>query len=217
MIRNAMIAGLHAAAHKLGLDDEACRDKLEQITGARSCRDLSDDQLREALKKFRPRAELRPHAAKAKAIWVGLFNLGAVTGTDAALDAFAARQTGAAKLSFVGANEARKLTEALKSMAAREGWIIPSDDPGGMGARIALVLAQWQKLAAAGAVRIADEAALMHWAQNCHLVRAFASPRQWKRHELDLAAKKLGQWLRKSVLCAEGALGRDDSRGSGAV
>ena len=125
--RTELIRALHAAAGKLGFDDEAYRERLERETGHRTCRDLTDEQLRAALKSFQPRQQLHPHAQKARAIWIGLFNLGAVEGSDAALDAFAQRQTGAAKLAFVSAADARKLTEALKAMAAREGWEIPSD------------------------------------------------------------------------------------------
>ncbi len=202
--RAAKIRRLHALAHAAGLSEELYRDKLERATGQRSCAQLSDDEIDRALKSFRS-PSLHPHAQKAKAIWLGLYNLGAVAGTDAALDAFAQRQTGAAKLIFVSARDARRLTEGLKAMAARESWDIPSDDPGGMGARLALVLAQWKKLHAAGAVRVADTAALMWWARGQNIVSATAYPHQWKRHELDLAAKKLGLWLRRALLKSAGA------------
>lgn len=45
MSRNAMLSQIHIAQKDLGLDEETYRAMLEQLTGKRSCRDLTDRQL----------------------------------------------------------------------------------------------------------------------------------------------------------------------------
>ena len=43
--RNQRIAAIHMGKKQLGLDDDTYRDMLEQVTGKRSAKDMSDDDL----------------------------------------------------------------------------------------------------------------------------------------------------------------------------
>ncbi len=199
--RNAMIACLHQRKAKMGLDDETYRAKLEQLTGKRSAADLTDTELSLCLNNFHVKqsAHVPPHHAKIKALYIAAFNLGAVLdGSDEALDAFVARQTGKLRLTFVAPGEAAAVTEALKAMLAREGLMLPAGDRDGMEARRALLEAQWAKLHHLGAVQIADKNALENWAEkrfaHCHCALV-----NYKRQDLDAAARELGRWLRRTI------------------
>lgn len=50
--RRSLLAKLHCAKRDLGLDDDAYRDVLEQVCGARSAKDLTVPQLARALNHF---------------------------------------------------------------------------------------------------------------------------------------------------------------------
>jgi len=200
--RNARLGALHARVGKLGLSDEEYRDRLEREFGVRSARELNDAQLDQALEKFhvKPRAGVpHRHQRKVRALWIALGNLGAVDRSDAALDAFIERQTGKQRLAFVTPADAAPITEALKEMCAREGFVIPKSDEGGLETRRALLKAQWQKLAKLGAVKNAHHWALESWASwrllKCH----GASLASLDRAQLDEGAKALGVWLRKQL------------------
>jgi phage gp16-like protein len=70
-----------------------------------------------------PSAADHPVARKATAMWISLYNLGAVRNpSNPALEAFAARQLGVAKLQWANQAHGYKLIEALKAMAERAGW-----------------------------------------------------------------------------------------------
>lgn len=43
--RNQRIAAIHMGKKQLGLDDDTYRDMLEQVTGKRSAKDMTDDDL----------------------------------------------------------------------------------------------------------------------------------------------------------------------------
>ncbi|MFN4177400.1 regulatory protein GemA [Phenylobacterium sp.] len=143
--RRAMLAKVHLAAKELGLDDDARRDVLERIAGARSSADCTDDQLDAVLREFRrlgwtpskaapakhprgqgarkPAPASHPVALKARAMWLSLWNLGVVRqGTETALEAFAARQLGVDRLQWADQAQGYRLIEALKAMAERAGW-----------------------------------------------------------------------------------------------
>src|SRR6185312_10298869 len=115
----------------------------------RSSKDLTDDELDRVLATFHVKQKANhSYTAKVKALWIALWNLGALeAGDDRALDAFVNRQTGKDRLGFITSAESNTITEALKAMCAREGFAIPANDPGGLEARKALLRAQWQKLA----------------------------------------------------------------------
>ena len=200
MARRQMIAALHVAKRDRGLDDDTYRAALERATGKSSAATMDEAELKTALRALAPpgkKTTMQPHHALAKALWIAMWNLGAIEhGDDRALDGFAKRQTGKERLVFTTSAEANAITEALKAIGARHGFTLPANDKGGMGARMALVRAQWKRLAELGAVRVPEEAALMWWARNQQVIGNTRHITQWKRQELDLAAKKLGTWLR---------------------
>lgn len=64
-----------------------------------------------------------PVAKKARAMWISLWNLGAVSSaTESALEAFARRQLGVERLQWADQAKGYRLIEALKAMAERHGW-----------------------------------------------------------------------------------------------
>lgn len=170
------IALIHVAKKQLGLDDDDYRALLERVTGKRSCRDMSPAQLSAVVDEFRrlgftPAAPTRsgtrratgPYAGKLQALWISAWNLGIVKNCDdAAMIAFVERQTGIAHTRFLtDAASAAKAIEGLKSWMAREGgvdWSGVQEDLGVAHAavddpRYRIVVAQWRKLIAIGAVK----------------------------------------------------------------
>lgn len=145
--RRAMIAKVHLGAKELGLGEDARRDLMEKITGFRSAADCNDVRLIAVLNEYkrlgwtptvvigskpaattaapafkRPRAD-HPVARKARALWIGLYRLGAVANrSEAALEAFAKRQLGVDALVWADQSKGFRLIEALKRMAERAGW-----------------------------------------------------------------------------------------------
>lgn len=51
--RNILIGLIHLAFARLGQTDEECRDRMEHLTGKRSCKDLTDAQLQALVDHFR--------------------------------------------------------------------------------------------------------------------------------------------------------------------
>ena len=160
------LAKIHVAAKHLRLDESDLRDVYERVTGLRSLRAMSDEQRQSVVRElqrlgFKPRSKgagkagkarplSGPYAAKAQALWIALWNLGAVADRrDAALLAFFRRQTGIERTEWVlDAKDGRAVIEALKSWCEREGvdWEISRSMPEYMtrhGFQIAL--AQWEK------------------------------------------------------------------------
>jgi phage gp16-like protein len=130
--RRTMIAKLHLARKDLALEEEDYRVILERVTGKRSAADLSAAQLDSALKEMarlgwqaKPasgRAN-NPAANKARAMLISLGLMGVIRNTsEQALNAFARRQTGIERLSWVNQEHVYKLIEALKGIANRNGW-----------------------------------------------------------------------------------------------
>lgn len=151
--RFALIRMFQVRRRDAGLDEDGYRDLLEREFGTRSLKALRDDQLQRAVGLFHVKQKANfPHTRMAKALWISLANLGAVDRTDAALDTFVKRQTGKDTLAFLTPREANTVTEALKAMCAREGFIVPPPGQDAIAPRRALLEAQWRKLAAIGAV-----------------------------------------------------------------
>ena len=130
-----MIAKVHIAKTQLGLDDDVYRGVLLRVTGQISSAKCSDAQLVDLIKEFeskgftakagapRSRPADHPLARKARAMWISLHQLGMVDNpSEQALEAFASRQLGVAKLQWANQREGNKLIEALKAMAERAGW-----------------------------------------------------------------------------------------------
>ncbi|PZO04829.1 MAG: regulatory protein GemA [Alphaproteobacteria bacterium] len=166
MTRRAAVTKVQIARRDLGLDDSTYRAVLERLTGRSSSTACTDSQLGLVLdelkaKGWKPKAAAKasprrasnparhPLAMKARALWISLHQLGAVTDpSEAALESFARRQLGVARLQWAVPSEGAALIEALKAMAERVGW---SQDVSGvpaaqqvhvLKARLAELLAQ---------------------------------------------------------------------------
>lgn len=202
--RNAKLRRLHALAREQGLDDDAYRDLLERATGKRSAKELTDSGLDHALEMFHVKqTAAHPHIGKVKALFIAAYNLGAFeSGTDAALDGFVKRQTGKERLTWLTPTEANAVTEALKAICAREGFVVPPGD--GLEARKELLRAQWKKLGDLGQTMVKNDFGLDGWVS-----RAIAGRREshtsLKRHQLDEANVKLGRWIRRVLTAARDA------------
>lgn len=133
--RGALYAKLHIARKELGLDDDSYRAVLVRVGGHYSAKDMSVGQIEAVLKEFRhlgwkPKLATgnrrTPDSAKAYvrkifAIWNELAPLLASGGTREALRAFVERQTGVSAPEFLDAEQATKVTEALKKWRSRLG------------------------------------------------------------------------------------------------
>lgn len=134
--RRALLAQVHIARKSLAMQEDDYRAVLEQVTGHGSAKDCTDQQLRDAIGKFEELG-FRPHGSstkrraigtsktvrKARAMWISLYQLGAVAdGSDAALEAFGRRQLGVERLQWANEREGYKLIEAMKAIATRYGW-----------------------------------------------------------------------------------------------
>lgn len=143
--RRALIAKIHVAKKEMRLTDDDYRAILVRVTGEISSANCTLNGLRAMVeelkvKGFRPRPTSgRPHrprpadhpaARKARALWISLYHLGAIDNRhESALEAFAARQLGVARMQWADQSLMYKLVEALKAIAEREGW---SQDTAGL-------------------------------------------------------------------------------------
>lgn len=131
--RRSMIGKINIARQQLNMAEDDYRQGLFETTGETSLRDCSDRQLDAMLrwlssKGFQalPRSgkvAQHPMARKARALWISLHHLGVVHNpSEAALEAFSARQLGCERLAWARQSDAARLIEALKDMASRNGW-----------------------------------------------------------------------------------------------
>ena len=133
--RKGAIAKIHIARSQLAMSDDAYRDLLERVTGARTAGALAMPQLEAVLAEmkrlgFKPLPARRPTSPKAQVrmifgVWKDL-QPHLEDGSDAALRAFCARQTkspkhpqGVSAPQFLGPAEANKVLEGLKAWLAR--------------------------------------------------------------------------------------------------
>lgn len=133
--RKGLIAKIHIGRSQLGMGDDAYRDLLERVAGARTAGRLPIDKLEAVLTEmrrlgFKPLPARRPTSAKAQirmiyAVWKDL-RPHVEDGSDAALRAFCARQTkspkhpqGVSAPEFLGPHEANLVLEGLKGWLAR--------------------------------------------------------------------------------------------------
>lgn len=169
--RRGLLAQVHIARKKLAMEDDDYRTLLERVTGHRSAKDCDDSQLRDAVAQFqgmgfRPSggvAKRRDLGAsltvrKARAMWISLYQLGAIEdASDAALETFGRRQLHVDRLRWANEREGFRLIEALKAIADRHGWEqrVSSRLPTRERIRLLkdrLVAAQLARLATAGVV-----------------------------------------------------------------
>lgn len=133
--RRALLAQVHIARKALAMQDDDYRAVLERVAGHRSAKDCDDSQLRDAIAQFqgmgfRPTGSVKRRALggsqtvrKARAMWISLYQLGAIDdGSDAALEAFGRRQLRVDRLQWADERQGFRLIEALKAMADRHGW-----------------------------------------------------------------------------------------------
>jgi hypothetical protein len=125
MGRGELIKALHAKARHLGLEEETRRDIMERATGKRSAADMTLGELATTLdamsRGHAPHADYRSRwRRKARALWHTAWAFGAIDhDDDAALEAFAQRQTGVARIDWVTGGHGVAVIEAIKSMIAR--------------------------------------------------------------------------------------------------
>lgn len=133
--RRSMLAKVHIAKKTLGLSDDDYVAVLIRVAGRESAGDCTAAELDKILKHFEakgfsakarpkgPRPAEHPSAKKARALWISLGLLGAVRDpSERALEAFACRQLGCARMAWADQGRVYKLIEALKAMAERAGW-----------------------------------------------------------------------------------------------
>lgn len=164
--RTALIRLIHVAKRDRRMDDEIYRDLLKRTTGKSSCAEMTEPELDRTLRAFKAtgfavkHSRAAPEAAKGQrrlrhgqaalitALWIDLFQLGAVRDrSDGALDAFVERQAGVARLAWLTPGRANKVIEALKDWCLREGFEVPADmSDGGLAAKRTLCAAIFAKL-----------------------------------------------------------------------
>ncbi len=217
--RRGMIAKIHVAKKQLAIADDDYRQILLDEAGVMSSADASDSALAKVLDRLKsrgfkplppkkgkhggPKPADHPSARKARALWVSLYQLGAVKNpAEQALEGFAKRQLKVEAMQWANEAYCYRLIEALKAMAEREGWRQEMDAfdrrwcQGDASAQLRmlkrrLVEAILAKLAAAGAVS-AD------WDVATAMDRLFGETFNPSSAEsLELAAVSLGQKLRE--------------------
>lgn len=166
--RTKLIRLVHVAKRELKLSDENYRALLTRETKKDSCAEMNEAELDRVLKCLRGNGfrVKRPQAAPARtgrqrqlrdgqaalitALWIDLWELGAVNNPDdKAIDAFVKRQTGVDHFRWLTAQKAKSVIEALKSWCGREGFDIPAaadEEVPGLAAKRALCEAIYAKL-----------------------------------------------------------------------
>jgi phage gp16-like protein len=143
--RRAALAKVHLAAKELGLETEDYRAVLVRVTGKSSAGEMTFAELQAVLDEFgrrgwsgraakpaapRARPADHPSARKARALWISLWQLGAIeSASEAGLEAFARRQLKCERMQWADQAAAYKLIEALKGIAARHGWEVRFETP----------------------------------------------------------------------------------------
>jgi hypothetical protein len=209
--RSKLIGAVRAACRRLGLGDDDRKVIQEQVTGKASMGDMNLAEIGLVLdrlnKGYKGPMGHRAHVGKIRALWWTLYWLAAVNEpNDAAVDAFIERQTGKARIQFLGHKEAFRVIEALKAWAGREGvdWNVqarlaelrPSNPDLTVDRleRHAVLAAIALKLRRAGRLNAGHESycqrslpglGLNHWA--------------WDARQLDAAIRLLGKLLRRAL------------------
>ncbi len=167
--RRGLLARIHMARSKAGLDDDTYRDMLEAKTGLRSAKECSVHQLKVVIGHLEHRGFTMPQRAvsgpakavvkKVQALWVSGFNLGIIHDpSDAAMEAFIRRQTGIERASWLReADKASAVIGALRAWLARDGGVDWSTRGRGFTAHtnmpgFRVCQAQWRRLLTAGLV-----------------------------------------------------------------
>lgn len=132
--RRSMLAKVHIAWKELGLSPDDYRGVMFDLTGHHSAQFMTEEQLGRVLDHFKQRgwqqkknagvrAADHPIARKARALWISLYQLGAIdNASEQALEAFAQRQLGCERLQWANQRLGYRLIEALRAIADRHGW-----------------------------------------------------------------------------------------------
>ncbi|PWR17695.1 regulatory protein GemA [Zavarzinia aquatilis] len=168
--RRSLISAIHAEAAKQGMDDDLRRQVIANATGKTSSAELTIPELGRVLDAIKGHAGAcqqpargralaeSTHARKIRALWLSLWNLGAVDSpTEAAMAAFAKRQLRIDALQWVTPHQASSIIEALRDIGRRHGWDVK---PGCTvaEAEVALAGAQFEKLRGLLHIDAVDEA-----------------------------------------------------------
>lgn len=136
MSRDPLLSKIHVAKAQMGLSDAEYRAVLARVAGVDSAARLDERGRILVLAEFKrlgwtPRPNsagkdgkpsAKPHVRKVVALWGALERSGALRDASRrALDAFVRRQTGIASVAWLTADDANKVIEGLKAMAARAG------------------------------------------------------------------------------------------------
>ncbi len=212
--RRSMIAKIKIAVKELGLCDDDYRAILLRVTGKTSCTQLSDDQLVKVLDEFKakgfqpqprkapPKAANHPAAMKARALWISLYHLNAISNpSEKALEAFAKRQLKCERLQWADQGQMYKLVEALKAIGTRSGW--NQSTTNATDGSHALKILKMQLCEAILMKLKANDYAPQSWnlagaaVQICGLAVARKSgPMGWGLGDLDVVARSFGDLLR---------------------
>lgn len=211
--RRSMIAKVHLAKKALNLTEDDYRDMLAEHGGARSAADCDDAGLIRFLDwaktkgfsaqaKGTPRRRVADHptAKKARALWISLYHLGAISKPgETALEAFARRQLKCEALQWADQGQMFKLIEALKAMAERDGWAqstsgADSADGAVRMLKVNLLKAQAVKLKEKGLAQ--PTWSLSGVAHRLLGYTGFGSPLQWPHGDLDRLAESFGRLIR---------------------
>lgn len=132
--RKRLLAAVHMGAKALAMAEDDYRAMLVRVTGRDSAGKCNDAQLRLVLNELQrlgfhnPRRDrisraTHPVAKKARALWLGLYALGAIDdASERGLEALGKRQLGIDRLHWADQSQSAPLIEALKGMAERHGW-----------------------------------------------------------------------------------------------
>ena len=208
--RAKMMGAVRAACRRLGLDDDDRRAIQEEVTGKASMGDMNLAEIGLVLDRLnkdwkRPMGH-RAYVGKIRALWWTLYWLGAVDDPkDAPLDAFVARQTGKAKIQFLGHKEAFSVIEALKSWAAREGvkWPDQSRLAELLPTNAGLTLPQLERHAVLAAISAKLRSlGQLHgdYVRYCEAAIGLSCNHySWSDRELDACIRLIGKKLRRAL------------------
>jgi phage gp16-like protein len=221
--RRSLLAKVHLSAKELGQNEDDRRAVLLRITGQSSATDCTDSDLIRFLDEqkrlgwqAKPKATSgktadHPAARKARALWISLYHLNAISNpSEKALEAFAKRQLKCERMQWADQGLMYKLIEALKAIGTRFGWdqTTANATDGSHALKILkmrLCDAILTKLKANG---YAAEAWNLSGAavQICGLEAARSSgPMGWSVEELDMVARSFGDLLRTGTRSESGS------------
>lgn len=220
---NPLLQKVQIGRRALGLDDDTYRDLLKRVAGISSAKGASDGQLilvvnemkrlgfSDQPRKDRDPPSFLPQAAKARALWLSLYQLGVLrSSSDRAFKAWAKSQLGIGDFSWANGKQLRAAIEALKSWAERFGYIQANEadvdrivlarrDAGldtsaslALAPRIALIEAQWARLVKLGAFET--------WpALGSFLSKHYgvAAPAYLSVEQADAVIRRLGIWINR--------------------